>query len=86
MKLRKKIKVTNEHGLHIRPASIFAETAKSHRSTVVVSKGGEDVDGRSIMEILSLGINSGHEVVLEVDGPDAERAMSALESILVGNL
>lgn len=85
MKLAKKIKVLNKHGLHLRPASLFAERAKSFKSSVLISTDSRKGNGKSVMDILSLGVDAGHEVTLQISGPDAEAAMQSLEEILVQN-
>jgi phosphotransferase system HPr (HPr) family protein len=80
--VEKKIMISNPHGLHARPASQFVQAAGKFLSRVTVHKGDESSDGRSIMGILSLGLEFGTEITLRVDGDDAEAAASALERIL----
>ena len=85
MFLKKKIKIMNPQGLHARPASIFVRIANKYESDVAVKKGGEKVNGKSIMGLLMLAASQGSTVELEVSGPDAEAAMSELEGFLLKN-
>ena len=81
-RLQEQVIVNKPHGLHARPAAIFVQLANKFNSSVKVEKGGEVVDGKSIIAILSLGVNKGAEVVLIVDGDDAEEAMDDLKKFL----
>ena len=83
MLIKKKIKILNSQGLHARPASIFVRIANKFESDVTVKKGGENVNGKSIMGLLVLAANQGSTIEVEVSGPDAEQAMRELEHFLV---
>ncbi|MCG3175501.1 MAG: HPr-like protein Crh [Candidatus Omnitrophica bacterium] len=82
MILKKKITITNPQGLHARPASIFVQIANAYESEVVVRKDGEEVSGKSIMGLMTLAAAQGSEIEIEISGPDAQRAMEALETFL----
>jgi len=85
MVVEKNLVINNPHGLHARPASQFVQTAGRFLSGVTITKGDETVDGKSIMGILSLGLECGTEIVLRIDGDDAEDAFSYLEKILIAH-
>lgn len=74
--------VKNAVGLHIRPAADFVQIASKFNSKVKIGKHGEFVDGKSIIGILSLGINEGAKVELLVEGDDARNAFEELRSFL----
>ena len=78
------IDVRKAHGLHARPATIFVQLANKFHSSVKVEKDGEVVDGKSIIAILSLGVNTGASVRLIVEGDDAAEAMEDLKTFLEG--
>ncbi len=82
MVIRKKIKITNPQGLHARPASSFVKIANKFESEVTVRKGKETVSGKSIMSLMTLAANQGSILEIEVEGADAEQAMSELEAFL----
>jgi phosphotransferase system HPr (HPr) family protein len=80
--LRRTVTITNPQGLHIRPASAFAQLAGTFRSRVTVWKETKGVDGRSPLELLLLAALPGTELIVEVDGEDAEAAVDALAELL----
>ena len=79
------IVLTNSNGLHVRPAAVFVQLASKYDSTVNLEKDGESVDGKSIIAILSLGLNCGSSVTLIVDGDDAQEAFPELKKFLETN-
>jgi len=82
-RIEEQIIVKRIHGLHARPATIFVQLANKFNSSVKIEKGGETVDGKSIMAILSLGVNAGAEVRLITEGDDAREAMDDLRNFLI---
>ena len=81
-RIEKQIVVRKSHGLHARPATIFVQLANKFNSAVKVERDGEIVDGKSIMAILSLGVNAGVEVKLIAEGHDAKEAIDDLKKFL----
>jgi phosphotransferase system HPr (HPr) family protein len=80
--MRRRVVVTNPQGLHMRPASLFAECARQFQSTVTVTRDGQGVDGKSVLSLLLLMALPGTELVVEVSGPDAEAALPVLAELL----
>ncbi len=77
--------VTNEVGLHARPAALFVQEAARHQADIHVRNvtGGKDwVDAKSILSVLMLGASKGHTIEIKADGPDAEEAVRALEQLM----
>jgi phosphotransferase system HPr (HPr) family protein len=58
------------------------QLANKFNSSVKVEKDGEAVDGKSIIAILSLGVNNGVSIRLVVEGDDAQEAMDDLKIFL----
>jgi phosphotransferase system HPr (HPr) family protein len=81
-KLRKKVIVKNKLGLHARPAALFVQTANKFDSHIIVEKDKERVNGKSIMGILTLGVEQGSSIIIEAEGQDAQRAMLELERLV----
>jgi phosphotransferase system HPr (HPr) family protein len=82
------IQIKHRVGLHARPAALFVQTAAKHSSLIKVrnlTTNGSFVDAKSIIMVLTLGVMSGHEVVIQADGADAEGAIEALRSLIEGN-
>jgi phosphotransferase system HPr (HPr) family protein len=76
------VRVTNPNGLHMRPATAFAELARRFQSNVTVSKDGRKVDGRAPLELLLLVVEQGTELLVEASGPDARDAVAALIDLI----
>ena len=74
--------IKNPQGLHARPADLFARTASKFDSTIEVIKGGERVDGKSILSILTLVAEQGTELSIEAKGPDAQAALRELVALV----
>lgn len=81
-KVEQDIIVNNPHGLHARPASVFVQIANKFDSSVRLEKDGEVVDGKSIIAILSLGVNKGMALRVVVNGSDAREAFEELKKFL----
>ena len=75
--------ITHKYGLHARASTRFVEIAKGFASQVFISRdGGGEADGKSVLGILTLGIEVGANVTLRVNGKDAEKAMAALTDLI----
>ena len=74
--------ITDEVGLHARPAAEFVRTAAGFASDVRVVNGDRTADAKSLLEVLQLQAGSGAEVTVTAEGPDADEAVAALEAVL----
>ena len=79
------ITITNETGLHARPASVFVSTAAKFKSELTLQKSEKQVNAKSIMGVLSLGITKGTEITITAQGPDEEEALGALAELTKSN-
>ncbi|MEO2092372.1 MAG: HPr family phosphocarrier protein [Gemmataceae bacterium] len=81
--IRRTVIVANPpDGLHMRPATAFAKLARGFRCAVTVRNGEKAADGRSPTDLLMLFAPPGTELVLELDGEDADIALDPLVAIL----
>lgn len=78
----REITVTNELGLHARPAAEFAKCANRFRSKIVIIKADARFSGTSLLEILRANLDQGATATLEAHGPDAAEAVDALTELL----
>ena len=85
MIIKRRIKIKNPQGLHARPASVFVKIANKFEAEVTVKKGGESVNGKSIMGLMTLAANQGSTLDIETSGPDADKAMEELERFLTND-
>lgn len=74
--------VANKMGLHARPAMHFVETASRFKSQITVRKNDYSVDGKSIMEMLTLAAACGTQLEVLAVGDDAEDAVAALAQLV----
>jgi phosphotransferase system HPr (HPr) family protein len=75
---RRRVKITNELGLHLRAANRLVQLAQHFQSEVRVSWNGRVADGKSILDLMTLGAEFGTLLELEASGPDSEEAAAAL--------
>ena len=81
--LRSTVTIKNEQGLHMRPLTAFVKLVMSFQSTVYVQKDAQPrINGRSMIDLLTLGAEQGTELILEVSGPDQDQALKALVALL----
>ena len=78
----RQVTVVNPQGLHARPAHRFVETASRFNAKITIMKDGAQVDGKSILELLTLGASQGTELSINASGQDAEAALCALASLV----
>ncbi len=72
------ITLVNKLGLHARAAAKFVNLAKTFSSTVSLTKEGNEVDGKSIMNVMLLAAPLGSDLTLRVEGEDAQGAFESL--------
>jgi phosphotransferase system HPr (HPr) family protein len=82
--LKKSIEVVlpTENGLHARPATKFVETAGRYSCDITISKDGMVVNGKSVIEILTLAAEQGAHLVICGEGEDADKAVEALSRLV----
>lgn len=81
------VAVASRVGLHARPASLFTQAVNASGLDVTIGRPGEEPsDASSILMVMAMGIGCGDEVVLEADGPDAERVLDELVTLLATDL
>jgi phosphocarrier protein HPr len=67
--------VTNEVGLHARPAAEFAKKAASFSCEVKAIKGGEEGNAKSILSVLKLDVREGDTITVRTEGDGADDAL-----------
>ncbi len=71
----KKLTIVNAQGFHMRPASTFATAMAKYSSDVTIKHNGNDVNAKSLMNIIAACIKCGHEVEIVADGADEAAAL-----------
>lgn len=79
------VRVANAVGLHARPAAMFVSAAKSFQSKVRVrnaTTGSKWVDAKSILGVLTLGVEQDHEIELTAEGSDETAALARIGELI----
>lgn len=79
---RQAVIIINPNGLHMRPASTFAQLAGGVANDVIVWHGDKRANGKSLWDLIGLCALRGTELIVEADGPDAEAVVGQLIAIL----
>lgn len=74
----KQYHVTAETGIHARPATLLVQAASKFKSDVTLSYQGKDVNLKSIMGVMSLGVGQGADVTIKAEGEDEVEALQAI--------
>ena len=80
--IKKKVKIINKLGLHARAAVKFVNLANRFTSSVRIEKQGNEIDGKSILGILTLAAVQGSEITLTISGKDEQAAVDALVALI----
>ena len=76
------VTIASKHGLHARPASLFAQAAAQSGLAVQLSKAGKSVNATSILGVISLGIEHEDTVTLTAEGEQADNVLTELAELL----
>ena len=77
----REVLIINRAGIHARPAAKLVQTASAFSSDIFLESGGERVNGKSIMGIITLGATYQTTVKIIADGSDERAAVGALEEL-----
>jgi phosphocarrier protein HPr len=80
--IEKKVVIKNKLGLHARAAVKFMNLANRFASSVWIEKDGNEIDGKSILGILTLAAVQGSDITLKISGSDESKALNALEALI----
>ncbi len=80
--IQRDVTVTNNIGLHARPATFFIQKANSFKSSIWIEKDERRVNAKSLLGVLSMGIAKGMTVNLIADGQDEEEALDKLIALI----
>ena len=80
--IEKRLQIKNKWGLHARPAGKFIRLTNKFSSSIYLEKEGEKVNGKSILEVLSLALEQGSWVKVIINGNDEKEAMKTIENLL----
>lgn len=82
--IQKSIQIKLETGLEARPVAMLVQVASQFESTVYINSGDRKVNAKSIMGMMSLGLDSGEKITVAADGSDEAAAITEIEKFLSG--
>jgi phosphocarrier protein HPr len=80
--IENEVLIRNKLGFHARAAVKFVNTANRYGASVKIIKDNTEIDGKSILGILTLAATQGCSVLLRVSGKDEGEAMKALTALI----
>ena len=83
--IRKSITIGISNGLEARPIAMLVQVASQYTSNIYLESEARKVNAKSIMGMMSLGLDNGENVTVSVDGADEEEAMKSIEEYLSNN-
>ncbi len=81
MELKKKLRIGNDLGLHARAAAKIVALSREYESKLFLSRDDHEVDGGSLLSILTLACPKGTEIGVRVVGEDSEELMTKLTTL-----
>lgn len=81
-----KYTITDELGIHARPAGHIVKLASGYQSKITITKDGKTADAGRILALMGLGVTKGTCITVMVEGPDEDEGAKALEDFLKTNL
>ncbi|MEG1743027.1 MAG: HPr family phosphocarrier protein [Clostridia bacterium] len=79
----KTVTITNQVGLHTRPATFFIQKANSFKCSVLIEKNERRANAKSLLGVLSLGISMDDVVSIITDGVDELEAADGLVDLIM---
>jgi phosphocarrier protein len=83
-RLTRRVRISNEEGLHLRAAALFSQVAQMFACDIRLACGERHADGKSVWELIGLAAEPGTELVIEAEGSQSEEALDRLEGLVAG--
>ena len=78
MMIQREVTIKNRAGLHTRPAATLVKTAARFQSEFFIEKDGMEINGKSIIGVMTLAAEEGSVLILRFEGSDEEAACAAV--------
>ncbi|MFC4404899.1 phosphocarrier protein HPr [Gracilibacillus xinjiangensis] len=82
MAVEKTVTITDETGVHARPATVLVNKAGSFSSEMTLEYNGKSINLKSIMGVMSLGIPQGAQIKIIAEGSDEQEAVDAVVDVI----
>ena len=80
--IKKPIQIQISNGLEARPVAMLVQVASQFESQIFVESGEKKVNAKSIMRMMTLGLDTGEKITVVAEGNDEEEAMTSIEKYL----
>ena len=80
--IKKPMTVQLANGLEARPVALLVQVASQYESKIYVETENKKVNAKSIMGMMTLGLNAGESVVVSAEGTDEQAAIENIEKYL----
>jgi phosphocarrier protein HPr len=78
MMIQREVTIKNRAGLHTRPAAALVKTAARFEAEFTIEKDGLQINGKSIIGVMTLAAEQGSVLQLKFEGADEEAACAAI--------
>ena len=78
--------ITDEIGIHARPAGLLVKEAKKYQSTIILTCNGKSAAASKLMAVMSMGVKHADTVEVSVEGPDEDTAFEEMQKFFHENL
>lgn len=78
--------ISDEIGIHARPAGMLAKEAKGFSSKITLEANGKSAEVTKLMAVMSLGVKNGAEVTVKAEGDDEDAAIAKMKEFMEANL
>ena len=82
MEFSREVTVPNKYGIHARPATKIVEVSNSFSADITIVKDGEQVNGKSVIGIMTLGAEQGVSLTIKAAGEEAEKAVDSIVELI----
>ncbi len=82
METRRDVTIPNPQGMHARPIALMVSTAMKFQSKIFVGCDGREVDGRSVLQLMTICAPQGAVLSIRAEGPDAEQQVAAVAAVV----
>jgi phosphocarrier protein HPr len=79
---QRELVIINKLGVHARPAALFVKLANRFTCNILVSKDGEQINGKSIMGLMMLAAGPGSKLLVICEGDDCLQALEEIEALV----
>jgi phosphocarrier protein len=80
--IERTVTICNKAGMHTRPAAVLVKTAAKFKAELTIKKDAFEINGKSIIGVMTLAAEKGSSLILKFDGPDEESAAAAVVELI----